>query len=107
MADIARFRLGNFVHARASSLEKFEIVGKTVTYNPNNPSSLRRAEALASRARHLGVPYEVEAGVNGNKITFTGRRKEIRRVFDPTLRSSTRRSSSGKRRSTTRRRQHS
>lgn len=102
--DPQRFRLSNFVQARASSIAKFEIIGKTVIYDPRIPSAARRAEGLVSRANALGVPYVVEATPQGTKITFTGRRKEVRRVFDPTLRSSTRRTSSGKGRSATRRR---
>jgi hypothetical protein len=101
--EAPRFRLSNFVQARASSMAKFEIIGKTVTFDPRIPSAARRAEGLVSRANALGVPYVVEATPQGTKITFTGRRKDVRRVFDPTIRSSTRRSSSGKRRSATRR----
>jgi hypothetical protein len=101
--DGPRFRLSNFVQARASNVTKFEIIGKAITYDPSSSSAVRRAEGLARRAKALGVPYTVEATPHGNKITFTGRRKDVRRVFDPTVRSSTRRSSSAKR-ATTRRR---
>ena len=102
--EAPRFRLSNFVQARASSMAKFEIVGKTVTYDPRSPSASKRAEGLVSRANRLGVSYLVEATPQGTKITFTGRRKDVRRVFDPTIRSSTRRSSSTRRRNRTRHR---
>lgn len=107
MSDATKFRLSNFVKARASSLAKFEIIGKSIMYDPSSPSAANRARALVDRAQAFGVPYTVEATAGGTKITFEGRRKDIRRVLDPTYRSSTRRSSSGKRRAATRRRQRS
>lgn len=95
--------MSNFIHARKNSLAKFEIIGKTIMYDPNSPSAVARANTIIERANAAGVTYTVEVTPAGNKITLSGRRKDIRRALDPTYKSSTRRSSSGKRTSTRRR----
>lgn len=102
--DVPQFRLSNFVRA-GSNLSKFEIIGKTIMYDPRSHSARARARSIVDRARAAGVTYSVESTPAGNKIILSGRRKDVRRALDPTYRSSsTRRSSSGKRRSATRRR---
>jgi hypothetical protein len=98
------FRLENFV-AAPSDLKKREVTTLEVRYNPRNSKQVQRIRTMRDRAVELGVDYKISRNGDALKISLSGYKGAVKRVLNPTYRSSTRRRSSQKRSSSRRRSQ--